>query len=172
MSLRKYVTSPDARGVRQRSDRSTPSARSDSRSGIADLEREVAGVHAEEEHLFERRRASGARHARGNRQPIVGRRRTQQQAGRQRSVREIALRLSGRRVVRLIDAAAELQRHVRPRDLFVAQTPRTRSDRRPATALRRRRRRTRDRAPTRRCCPSSGRRRDASPSPAARSCRS
>ena len=163
MSLRKYVTSPDARGARQRSDRSTPSACSDSRLGFPTSNAKLPGCRAEEEHLFERRdrgrRAPRWRQSSPDRQPLPD-----GAAGRRdRPVREIPLRLAKRRVVRRVDAAAELERHVRPRDLFVQRMRPTRSDRQPATALRRRRRRTPDRAPTRRHCPSSARTRDGLP---------
>ena len=82
MRLRKYVSSPENRRWRHRTEASRPSALSESSVGIANLEGEVAGVDAEEIQLFERRVPGGPREVERKRQLVVGRRRLKQNADR------------------------------------------------------------------------------------------
>ena len=66
-------------------------ARSRNRGRVADLEREVAGMRAEEVQLLERRIPRRAREADRERQLVVGRRRPEEKADRCRAVGEVAV---------------------------------------------------------------------------------
>ena len=90
--------------------------------GIANLEREVAGVDAEEVQLFQRRVARGPRDVERKGQLVVGRRRPKQDADRSRAVGEVAIRQPALwRIARPVDAAPELHGHVRPGQLLVQE---------------------------------------------------
>ena len=142
--VRKYVTSPETRRVRQRSDSVEAERVLGLEVGVADLEREVAGVRAEEVQLLERRVARGAREAAARwsacrRRPPGG---TASPTDPEASVKSRVGQSAFRLVARVVDPAAELERDVRPGQLFVEERRDAASDRRAATAPRRRRRRT------------------------------
>jgi hypothetical protein len=95
--------------------------------GIADLEREIARVRAEEIQLLERRVAGRARQAERDDHIVVVRHGLHEQAERPRKLGEVAIGQNARRLEpRAIDATAELKREVRPGHLFVDE------ERRPA----------------------------------------
>ena len=87
IELVKNVTSPRTRPVRPRSDTSKPSARSELEVGVANLEREVAGMRTKEVELLERGIARRSRQAERDDEVVVGRRRAQQQARPSRRTR-------------------------------------------------------------------------------------
>ena len=123
MLLRKYETSPLMRGyARQRSATSKPSAFSDSRSGLPISNAKLPWMRPEEIELFERRISRGPREADGNRQLVLRGRRTEENPTDPDDVRKIPDgRSSSGLNVAWFDPAAELERHVGPRQFLVEE---------------------------------------------------